>query len=618
MRPLGLGPLCGVFRAPHVSCLLLFMAATLGAQAPELPKDHPPVAAPDSRSAASDLTERLRPSGPDTKSPPVPRKNLIDEFIFGKMEKDGVPHAGLSSDQEFFRRLHIDLTGRTPNDEDLRAFLASNDPDKRDRLVDRLAVSKPYESKWTYFFNDIYKPAPGRVGNQAKNLFYRWVYDNIHLDRPYNEVVYEMLTANATSNWYNGPATYVARWVVTAVSCDDEVHEDTSDELAIHATKDFLGVDISCASCHDGARHLEKINLYLSQRKRDEIWKMAAFFGKTNVLRRTEVSTAQDEYSIDDQGPGYNPAGRSVIRVDRRGQPGLLDPVYMFTGERPDPANHPRPEFARMLTSDPQFARATVNLLWAEMFGVGIVEPVFSFDLARIDPASPPPPPWTLQATHPELLEGLAQYFRENNHSIRSVLKLIAKSSAYQLSSQFPGEWKADYTPYFARKFVRRLKAEEVYDSLVAATNVFTEVPIRGTDIKVRFASEAYSPDEFVRGITDPVLKEIHFFLESFGQTNRQSSERSNDGAITQAVQLMNSPLVHRQIRTADGSYLAGLLKQQMPEEEKIRRLFERFLVRRPTPSEADNAKEVVRSGPDGWEDLQWLLVNKVEFVHNF
>ena len=107
--------------------------------------------------------------------------------------------------------------------------------------------------KWTYFFNDIYKPAPGRVGNAAKNLFYRWVYDNIHLDRPYNEVVSEMLTANATSNWYYGPASYVARWVVTAVSCDDEVHEDTSDELAIHATKDFLGVDISCASCHDGA-----------------------------------------------------------------------------------------------------------------------------------------------------------------------------------------------------------------------------------------------------------------------------------------------------------------------------------------------------------------------------
>ncbi|MBI2149579.1 MAG: DUF1553 domain-containing protein [Acidobacteria bacterium] len=588
--------------------LVLGVVSTLAAQAPQLPKDHPSIDATNNRSAASDLTERLRPSEGGRESAPVPRRNFIDEFIFGKMEKDGVPHASLSSDEEFFRRIHIDLTGRIPRDDELRAFLSSSDPGKRDKLVDRLAASRPYEVKWTYFFNDIYRPAPGRIGQ----------YDNIHLDRPYNQMVYEMLTSNAISNWYVGPASYVARWVVTAVSCEDEVHEDTSDELAIHATKDFLGVDISCASCHDGARHLEKINLWLSQRKRDEIWKMAAFFGKTNVLRRTEVSTAQDEYSIDDNGPGYDPSARTVIRVDRRGKPGLLDPVYMFTGESPDSAKHPRPEFARMLTSDPQFARATVNLLWSEMFGAGIVEPVFSFDLARIDPKNPPPDPWTLQPSHPELLEALAQYFRENNYSLRSVLKLIAQSNAYQLSSQFPGEWKTSYAPYFARKFVRRLKAEEIYDSLVGATNLFTEVPIRGTDVKVRFAAEAYSPDEFIRGVNDPVLREIHFFLESFGQTNRQSSERSNEGAITQAVLLMNSPFLHRQIEAKEGSYLAGLLKEQLPDEEKIGRLFERFLVRRPTPAELAQARQVVTASPEGWEDLQWLLVNKGEFVHNF
>jgi uncharacterized protein DUF1553/uncharacterized protein DUF1549 len=601
-----------------VTCLLVWMASILSAQTQQLPPDHPAVGAPDGRSAASDLTERLRPSSASPASIPIARKNLIDEFIFGKMEKAGVPHAGLSSDEEFFRRIHIDLTGRLPQDEPLRAFLASRDPDKRDKLIDQLTTSRPYETKWTYFFNDIYKPAPGRIGNTAKNVFYLWVRDNIHLDRPYNEVVYEMLTSNATSNWYIGPASYVARWVITAVACEDEVHEDTSDELAVHAAKDFLGVDISCASCHDGARHLEKINLYLSQRKREEIWKMAAFFGRTNVLRRTEVSTAQDEYSIDDNGPGYDPSARSVIRVPRRGKPGLLEPVYMFTGATPDPAKHPRPEFARLLTSDPQFARATVNLLWAEMFGVGIVEPVFSFDLARLDPKNPPPAPWGLQPSHPELLEALAQYFRDNNYSIRSVLKLIAKSNAYQLSSQFPGEWKESYAPYFARKFVRRLKAEEVYDSLVGATNVFYDVPIRGTDIKVRYAAEAYSPDEFVRNVNDPILKEIHFFLESFGQTNRQSSERSNDGAITQAVQLMNSPLVHRQIKASEGSYLAGLLKQEIPDEEKIVRLYERFLIRRPMPTEVTDAKDIVKGGAAGWEDLQWLLVNRVEFVHNF
>src|SRR5262249_41294979 len=147
-------------------------------------------------------------------------------------------------------------------------------------------------------------------------------------------------------------------------------------------------------------------------------------------------------------------------------------------------------------------------------------------------------------------------------------------------------EWKENYAQYFARKFVRRLKAEEIYDSLVNATNLFTDVPIRGTDVKVKFAAEAYAPDEFIRGVNDATLKEIHFFLESFGQTNRQSSERTNEGAITQAVLLMNSPLIQRQIKAAENSYVAGLLKQPLADEEKITRLFERFLVRKPTPAE--------------------------------
>jgi hypothetical protein len=589
--------------------------AAVAAQAPQTPADHPTTAPAPGTRDASTLTERLRPSAPGP-SAPVPRRNLIDEFIFGKMEADKIPHAPLSTDEEFFRRVHIDLTGRIATDEELRAFLASTESNKRDALVDRLVASRPSKAKWTYFLNDIYKPHSNRVGPQGKVAMQKWVYDNVHLDRPYNEMVQDLLTTNAVSNWYVGPASYVARWVITAVACDDEVHEDTSEELAIHAAKDFLGVDTSCISCHDGARHLEKLNVYLAQRKRQQLWEMGAFFGKTRVLRRSEITTAQDEYSIDDRGPGFDASARTVLRTDRRGPKGLVEPVYMFTGERPDPDRHPRAEFARLLTADRQFARATVNLLWWEMFGVGIVDPPFSWDLARIDPKNPPPAPWTLQPSHPELIEALAQYFIDNNYSLRSVISLIAKSSAYQLSSQFPGEWRAAYAPYFARKFVRRLKAEEIHDSLVTATNNVTEYVIPTTDLRVRYAIDL-GPEDF-KDRRNPTGKQVQFFLDAFGQTNREASERSNDGEITQAILLMNSPFVLDQIKAKDGSYLAGLLKQDVPEDEKIARLFQRFLMRRPTADEATQAKAVVRNGGAGWEDLQWLLINKVEFVHNF
>jgi hypothetical protein len=597
---------------------LAFLGFACVAQQPKktLPQGHPAVPA-DSRQKAAELTERLRPSTEAHKPASVPRRNFIDDFILKKIEQDKIPHAPLAGDEEFFRRVHLDLTGRIPHDDELRTFRASTDTVKRDKLIDSLVTTAAYKAKWTYFFGDLFKSAANRVGNEGKNVFYRWLYDNIHLDRPYNLMVQDMLTANAASNWYVGPASYVARWVVIGIKCEDTVHEDTSDELAISSAKHFLGVDLNCISCHDGRNHLEKINLWLTGRKRDELYRMGAFFGKTRVLRRVEVATTQDEYSIDDFGPGYDPSSRTVVRVPRRAAAGLIEPVFLFSGERPDPVKHPRAEYARMLTAHPQFARTAVNLLWAEMFGVGIVDPPLDFDLARIDPKNPPPAPWSLQPTHPELLDALAAYFREKNYSLREVIKLIAQSSTYQLSSDFPGEWKGAYAKYFARRFVRRLKAEQIHDSLVHATGLYTDIPVRGTDFRAKYATETRSPEDF-KG-KGPLLKDVNFFLESFGQTNREYSERTDEGDITQAILLMNSPFVLRQIKASPGSYLAQLLLEQIPEDEKIARLFERFLVRRPAEGELTMARSLVRKdGAKGWEDVQWLLVNKVEFVHSF
>ena len=115
-----------------------------------------------------------------------------------------------------------------------------------------------------------------------------------------------------------------------------------------------------------------------------------------------------------------------------------------------------------MITENPQFARATVNLVWSELMGVGIVDPPLDFDLARLDPANPPPAGWTIQPSHPELLEALAQDFRDHGYDLRRLIRTIAVSSTYQLSSRFEGEWKAAYAPYFARHFVRRLPAEAI------------------------------------------------------------------------------------------------------------------------------------------------------------
>jgi len=581
----------------------------------QVPPNHPPVGDAGRRQAASRLTESVTPDGAGARpAGPIPRRNFIDEFIFGKMERDGIPHAPLASDADFCRRAHLDLTGRIPEPSALEAFVASTDPGKRDKLIDQLVASSAYVAKWTYWFGDLAGTNSNRIGTDGRNLFYRYIYDSLHMDRPYDELAGELLTASAGSNWYAGPASYLARWVVIGNTCADTVHEDTSDEIAVHAYRHFLGINLQCVSCHDGARHLEKINLWLADRKRAQLWQQAAFFGRTRVLRRVEIATDRDEYSIDDKGPGYQANARSVVRLPRGGQ-GMVEPVFLLTGERPQPGKPLRQELARMITSHPQFARATVNIFWAELMGVGIVDPPWEFDLGRMDPAKPPPAPWTVQATHPELLEALAQDFRQNGYSLRRLFQRIARSGAYQLSSRFPGQWKDSYAPYYARKFARRLTAEELHDAMVLASGLTTPIPIRGTDLRVRFATETRSPEDF------RPFKDASFFLEIFGQPNRDFSERSNEGSISQAILLMNSPFVREKIRAGPGSHLAKLLDQQpaLGDDQITAELYLRYLARPPTPEELAMARDAIRPHRRrGFEDLQWVLANKLEFLFNY
>src|SRR2546429_8146303 len=101
---------------------------------------------------------------------------------------------------------------------------------------------------------------------------------------------------------------------------------------------------------------------------------------------------------------------------------------------------------------------------------VGLVEPIDGFDLMRLDPKNPPPKPWTLQPANPELLQALAEDFRDHNFSIQRVIKNIMKSNAYQLSTKFEGEWKDAYIPYYARRFARVLTGPEAVDIIAQAT----------------------------------------------------------------------------------------------------------------------------------------------------
>jgi hypothetical protein len=544
--------------------------------------------------------------------------DLIDRHIFGRMQRDKIPHAPAAGDSEFLRRVYLDLTGRLPPPGVATRFLASKEADKRQKLIDSLfpplptpgmrSVSEdPFYDRWTYFFCDLFRN--GQLLQEGINTFYDYIYKTLTLNIPYDDFVREMITASAVSTWVNGPANFLARNRVFEGDGYVMNQEDTNDEIAITTGKLFLGVNLECISCHDGKGHLEKINLWLARKKRADVWREASFFGKTYISPEFGRSP---QFIVNDTRKGYDLTTVSSLRPPRDSKEDV-SPAFILDGGRPYPGEKDRPAFARMITSHPQFARATVNLIWAELMGAGIVDPVFDFDLDRQDPANPPPAPWTVQPSHPELLNELAADFRAHGHDLRRLIRAIVSSRAYQLSSRFPGEWKENYESYFARRKVRRLSAEQAWDAISQLTDVFTEIKVTYSAKKAKYIMQTRSPQDI-----DKTDRPLYKILQAFGQCDRYDAEAARRASMTQAAILLNDKIVRDRVKAQKGSRLERLLQNVKPDgsRELLEELFLAALSRFPSRQEAEIGLEALRENREqGAEDLAWAMINRLDFL---
>ncbi len=539
--------------------------------------------------------------------------NIVDRHIFGKMARDRIPHAGLAGDWEFARRVHLDLTGRIPEPETLLRFLDDRTSDKRDRLIEGLLESEAFIDRWAYWFGDLYRNCQNRIGWPARDRLDAWIRDALRANKPYDEFVTGLLTGDAPeTNWETRTpaATYLARWHVLGDTPTADMHEDTADEIVVNVGRHFLGVNLQCVSCHDGRNHLEKLNLHLTGVTRTGFWNLGAFFSRLRVRK----IAYQDRFRLTNDGAPYDSKASSSVRITRTGGP--VEPVFLLTGEKPDPARDPRVEFARMLTAHPQFARAAGNYFWKEMFGVGIVDPVDEFDLNRQDPARPLPKGWSVQPTHPELLDEMGRDFAANGFQLRRLLRTMAQSTAYQLSSAFGARWKDSYAPYFARKFVRRLAATEIHDAIVTATNVGGNYKFHDRNRYARFLTEMPSPEEVNGG---SAYREAKFFLHSFGASNREQFDAQNTGSIIQAMLVFGGEFVTERVKANGPTRVAELLAKETDDARLVEQLFLWTLSRRPT--EAEKLTSLARLREDrreGAEDIQWALMNKLDFIFNY
>jgi hypothetical protein len=567
---------------------------------------------------AGKLTNKVISGTTGKPGTPIARKTFIDEQIFGRMDRDRIPHAPLSADEEFLRRVYMDATGQLPSADTVRQFLANSDPRKRDEIVDTLVSSDEFAEQWGWLWGDLFRVlARSGDGNQG-HVFHYWNKEWLHADRPYNDVVRDLMVASAKSHSAIPATNLIGRNsydtnVLPASADDFSVGNrlDAIDDFNIDTGRIFLGLNLTCISCHDGAGHLESINEYLAGKTRQEFFRQSAFMGNVRTLVEwsdRSKNTANSDQVIDDLANGYNTGNdapwmtTSLNRMPRDGK--TYEPAFILTGEKPKAGENPREAFARMLTNHVQFSRATMNWIWGRLMTVAFVEPYDGFDLAR----------WQKQATNPELLEALAREFRTHNYSVQHMVKTILKSNAYGLSSRFDGEWKDAYAPYYARKYVRVLSGTEVVDAIMQVTGRPGNYVIDG--VRVSRLKQLATPMNVGKNGENG---EVGSMMEAFFQSNRATQVPDGNRPTTlQALLMTGSGVVNNRVLAENGGRLERLLASGKPDAEIIEEIFLTTLGRKPVAAERELALQAFeRNRKEGAEDLQWTLMNAIEFILN-
>ena len=508
--------------------------------------------------------------------PKVARYNFIDEHIFEKLQRFHIIPSELSRDQEFLRRVCLDITGTLPPPDRVKEFVASRDPQKREKLIDILLNSPEYNDYWTFYFSDLFrvKGAYGWV-----DLYWEWVRQSIAQNKPYDQMARESIAAEG----FDGPS----RVYLIDDNKPVPLERQVSEKFRL-----FMGRRMDCAQCH---------NHPYDHLMQDQFWGVAAFF-----TRQTNTEWAMPGVVFEDpQGTemDYAVMGNTSLKFVKAIQPRTqqeVEPRFLDGRVLPDAANkNLRLELAKWMTSQPYFAEAIVNRMWSHFFGTGFVNPVDDFRLGN--------PP-----THPELLQALARDFQEHGYDLKHLMRRIGRSRTYQLSGRF-NETNRDDKINYSRALPRPLEAEVLLDAISQVTGV----------------PEVFAGKYPLTGAAPPGTRAIQLklplsypsrFLDVYGMPIRDSiPERDGKASLTQALHMLVGSTYTRKL-SQEGGRIDQLLKRGTSDREIIEEFYLAGLARFPTEEERVALEGMIRQQPprrEAIEDLFWSLISSREFVEN-
>lgn len=496
-------------------------------------------------------------TGPVAATTSPPAFNYIDTHVDAKLRELRIAPSGLCDDATFLRRASLDLTGTLPTADEARRFLADERPDKRARLVDELLERPEYADRWSLVWSDLLRVDRLALGHEGAAELHGWIRSQFAANRPFDEFARELLTAEGPLR--DVPAGYFFK---TA---------KTPGDMANQVAQAFLGVRIECAQCHHHP---------YDRWSQTDYQGMAAHFGRVG-------------YKKTDNGEVIGPFANGRSKHPRTGEVVHAHPLDA-PNPKEEPANDGRAALADWMTApeNPWFARSFVNRVWAHMTGRGLVEPVDDFRMTN--------PP-----SNPALLNALAADFVAHDFDVKHLLRTIAASRTYQLSSE-PNETNADDSRNHSRAPLKRVGAEVLYDAVCSATGVpekFEGVPAGTRAIQ----------------LWDSQVK--HDFLRLFGRPVRATTctcERSVEPSVGQVLHVLNSPAIQAKLSHVGGR-LARLEQRVEDDGALVEELYLTFLTRMPTDDERTALVAFLAENSSrrrtAVEDIAWSLLNSVEFA---
>lgn len=519
----------------------------------------------------------------------IPQVKLIDAAIEQQWKDNGLTPSPVEDDGKWARRVHLDLIGRIPTLEELTAFMRDKDSERREKLVNMLLTDSRYTEEFANHWATIWSNILiGRSGGTNRNSFIsregmaKYLRDCFAKNKPYDQMVFELVTASGTTKpgteGFNGATNFLI----------DKVNEEDGVQATSATSRVFLGLQVQCTQCH---------NHPFNEWKQQKFWEFNAFFRQSRALRRFVPGTRDVDFAelVDEdfEGASKQPDEADIFYQERNGLTKVAYPVFVdgapikrsgYVSE----VNR-RTELGKMVVNSEYLDKMIVNRMWAHFLGYAFSKPM--------DDLGP-----HTNLSHPQLLEDLGKEFKNSSYDLRELMKWIALSKPYQISSRILPSNEADdptsgNPPQFSHFYLRQMSAEQLYQSLV---NV-------GGQARGSLEQQQVERDRW-----------LGQFVVAFG-TDEGDEATTFNGSIPQALMMFNGDLVKRATSTDAGSWLGGIAKSNAKLPEMVNVIFAAGMARKPKPEELKIATQLIaaRKGKteEALQDLWWAVLNSNEFI---